>query len=170
MFIPDACRVEDFFTRYIIRRTTDSIRFFTARSSSDKIIIKLVDNDHGWRDTIIRIYGAWETVIQKDHGAILTTWNKETLMHSEIPVMEEAEERVQSLLQIGVDNRNWSWLLHSNRPSIPPSVSCTRGEVGSIPVIGTVAEKDGVEVSASRGGPKLKPEMREKRPHRVDPS
>ena len=61
-------------------------------------------------------------------------------------------------------------MLDPNRPSIPPSVSCTREEAGSALVVETVAEKDGVGVSASRGGPKPRPETREKRSHRADPS
>ena len=92
----------------MIRKTKEGGPFFAARSSSDKLIVNLMDSDHGWHNTVIQIHGAWETVIQKDRGAILTMWNKGTLMHRELPVTEEAEETVQSLFQVEVDYCSWS--------------------------------------------------------------
>ena len=65
-FILDACRVKDFSALYMIRRTKEGGRLFAARSNFNKLIVNLTDNDHGWRDTVILIHGAWEMVIQKD--------------------------------------------------------------------------------------------------------
>ena len=97
-FVPDASWVEDFFALILIRRTKEGRCFFTARSSFDKLIINLANSDNGWRDTVIRIYGNWETVLKKDCGAVPTAWNKGTLMHKEIPVTAKVEESVRSLL------------------------------------------------------------------------
>ena len=109
----------------MIRRTKKGGHFFAMRNSGEKLIINLADNDHGWRDIIIRIYMAWEMALQKDCGAILTAWNKGTFMHKEILVIVEIEERVWSLLRIGIDYHNWSWLLDPSRLSTLPIVSCT---------------------------------------------
>ena len=94
------CRVENFSALYMIRKTKEGGPFFVERSSSDKLIVNLMDSDHEWHNTVIRIHGAWETVIQKDRGAILTMWNKGTLMHKELPVTEEAEETVRACFKL----------------------------------------------------------------------
>jgi len=62
-----------------------------TKSGSENLIVNLANSDHDWHDTVIQIYGAWETVMQKDHGAVPTVWNKGTHMHREIPVTEEIE-------------------------------------------------------------------------------
>ena len=71
-------------------------------------------------------------------------------------------------VQIGIDYRNWTWLLDPNRFPVPPSVLGTRE--------GAIMEKRGTRVSAalslraslSERGLKSRPGVREKRPARVD--
>jgi len=72
-FTPDSHRVEDFSTLYVMRK------FFAARSGLEKLIINLADNDHGWRETVIRVSGAWEVTAQKDCGVVPSAWNQEAL-------------------------------------------------------------------------------------------
>ena len=57
MFFPGACRVEDFYALYMIRRNIEDGRFFSVRSGSERLIVNLADSDHGWRDTVIRVHG-----------------------------------------------------------------------------------------------------------------
>jgi len=78
-FIPDACRVEDFSALYMMRRIKEGGGFFVTRSSLEKLIVNLAGNDHGWRDTVIRVSGVWKTVVQKDCGVIPIAWNKGVL-------------------------------------------------------------------------------------------
>jgi len=68
-FIPDACRVEDFSTLYMIRRTKEGRCFFTVRSGFKKLIVNLADSNHGWRDTVTWSHGASEMVEQGDTHA-----------------------------------------------------------------------------------------------------
>ena len=55
--VPDAYRVDDFSALYMIRRTEEGGRFFIVWSSLEKLIVNLVDSDHRWRDTVIRVSG-----------------------------------------------------------------------------------------------------------------
>ena len=48
MFIPDACRIEDFSALYMIRRTKEGSHFLTVKSGSERL---MTDNDHRWSDT-----------------------------------------------------------------------------------------------------------------------
>ena len=48
MFIPDACKIEDFSALYMIRRTKEGSHFLTVKSGSERL---MTDNDHRWRDT-----------------------------------------------------------------------------------------------------------------------
>jgi len=67
------------------------------------LIVNLADNDHRWRNTVIRVSGGWKTVEQKQYDAVPTAWNKETLLHREISITTGVQERVQCLLQLGID-------------------------------------------------------------------
>ena len=67
-------------------------------------------------------------------------------MSQEASAMTEVEKMVQTLLQIGINFRNWSRLLDPNRPSDPPYVTVSKKKECSNPVIKVLAEGD-VEVS-----------------------
>ena len=98
LYLPDACRVEDFSALYAIKRTKKGTHFFGAKFVCEKLIVNLVDSNHEWRDTVIRVYGAWEAAQQRNHGPIQTVWNEGKHVHREIPITTEIEKRVQKLL------------------------------------------------------------------------
>ena len=75
-----------------MKRTKERARFFGVKSGCEKLIVNLVDTDHGWRDTVICVYGAWETAQQKDHLPIRIVWNKRKPVHREIPVTTEVKK------------------------------------------------------------------------------
>jgi len=49
----------------------------------------LANNDHDWRETVIREFGAWEAAAQKDCGVVPTTWNQGALQYSGVSVRAE---------------------------------------------------------------------------------
>ena len=75
LFAPDSHRVEDLSALYVMRKTKEKSRFFTAQSGLEKQIINLADNDHDWRETFIRVSGAWEAVAQKDRDVMSISCN-----------------------------------------------------------------------------------------------
>ena len=40
------------------------------------LIINLVDSDHRWRDSVVRVSGPWEAALGKDHGRVPNVWNR----------------------------------------------------------------------------------------------
>ena len=95
MFSPDSCRVEDFSALYVMRKTKENGRFFVAWSDSglERLIVNLADNDYDWRETVIRVFGAWEAVAQKDRVMSMTC-NQGVLQHGSVSVAAEVQERV----------------------------------------------------------------------------
>ena len=76
LFAADSRNVDDFSALYVMRKTKKNGRFFAARSGLEKLIVNLADNNHGWRETVIRISGTWEAAAQKDCGVVLMAWNQ----------------------------------------------------------------------------------------------
>ena len=70
LFAPDSRRVKDFSALYVMRKTKENNSFFTARRDLERLIINLADSDHCWRETVIRVPGAWEAAAQKDLSLI----------------------------------------------------------------------------------------------------
>jgi len=62
-FVPNSCRHEELYAIYSMRKTNKDDRFFIPQSGCDRLIINLVDNDHGWRDTVI--LGLGRRLLQK---------------------------------------------------------------------------------------------------------
>ena len=89
-----------------MRKTKDNSCFVAAWSGPEKLIVNLVDNDHAWREAVIRVSGAWEATAQKDRGVGPTTWNQGANQHVGVSVTTEVQDRVQFLLQIDFDHRN----------------------------------------------------------------
>jgi len=54
-FCPQLVPSEDFCAIYSMRKTNQGDRFFIPQSGCDKLIVNLVDIDHGWRDFVIRV-------------------------------------------------------------------------------------------------------------------
>ena len=93
-FIPDACRVKDFSVLYMIRKIKEGGRFFIIRSGSERLTINLAGRDHRWRNTVIQIHEAWETVMQKDRETVSTAWSNGILIYREILITVKVNERV----------------------------------------------------------------------------
>jgi len=137
LFASDSRSVKDFSAFYVMRKTKENGHFFAARSDLERMIVNLADSDHGWRETVIRDFVAWEAVAQKDRDVIPTAWNQGALHHDGISVTAEVQERIKRLLHIDFGHHNWSWLLDLSRPSVPSVVSkalsMARDDAGSAP-------------------------------------
>ena len=46
------------------------------QSGCDRLIINLVDSDHGWHDIVVHVSSPWETTLSKDYGCVSTVWNR----------------------------------------------------------------------------------------------
>ena len=57
----------EFCTIYVMRKSQQDAHSFVPRSGCDRLI-NMVDNNHGLRVTVIRIYGPWEAASAKDRG------------------------------------------------------------------------------------------------------
>ena len=71
--IPDACQREVFYVAYALRKTRQGARFFVAQSGCEKLILNMVDNDYGTRDTAVWVCGPWEVESEDERRAIPTT-------------------------------------------------------------------------------------------------
>ena len=59
--VPYACQREVFNAAYVLRKTSQNVRYFVPRSGCEKIIVNMVDSDHGMQDTEIRVIDPLET-------------------------------------------------------------------------------------------------------------
>ena len=73
MSVLEACQPEVFSATYALRKTSQDARYFVPQSESEKIIINIVDSDHGMQDTVIQVTGPWEAESEDERGAISTT-------------------------------------------------------------------------------------------------
>jgi len=55
LYAPEARQCEVFSTAYLLRKTTQGARYFTSQSGVEKVIVNTVNNDHGMRDTVVRV-------------------------------------------------------------------------------------------------------------------
>ena len=60
---------------YSLRKTTQGMRYFFAQSGAEKVIVNMVNNDHGMRDTMVRVTGLWDAESEDERGAVLVVWN-----------------------------------------------------------------------------------------------
>ena len=103
-FVPDACKVEDFSALYMMR-TKEGGRFFIAWSSLEKLIVNLADNNHGG---VIPSSGSLEFGRRCAEGP----WSCSNCMEQKAAPAQwhhshgRVQERVQRLLQIGIDYCN----------------------------------------------------------------
>jgi len=64
-FAPNSCQCADFCAIYSMRKTNQDGRFFIPRSGYDRLIVNLVDSDHGCCDIVIRVSRTWEAAAAK---------------------------------------------------------------------------------------------------------
>ena len=57
LIVPDVFQREVFSTAYALRKTTQDVCYFVPQSGCKKIIINMIDSDHGMRDTVVRVTG-----------------------------------------------------------------------------------------------------------------
>ena len=57
LIVPDVCRCEVFSAAYALKKTAQDACYFVPLSGCEKIIINMLDSDHGMRDTVIRVIG-----------------------------------------------------------------------------------------------------------------
>ena len=107
-FAPNSHRRENFCAIYSLRKTSQDSRFFIPRSSCGRLIVKLMNSDQRWCDTVIRLSGSWEVASSKSHGVVPTTWNRVPISQGSASVSEKVQERVRGLFHIDYDLRNWS--------------------------------------------------------------
>ena len=51
------------------------------QSGVEKITVNVVNNDHGMRDTMIRVIGSWEAESKDEHGVVPVVWNLYSRSH-----------------------------------------------------------------------------------------
>ena len=57
LYPPEACQREVFSTASALRRILQGTHYFVPQSGVEKIIVNMVDSDHGMRDTWVQVTG-----------------------------------------------------------------------------------------------------------------
>ena len=91
--------------------------------------MNLVDSDHGWNGSVVRVSGPWETTSRSGHGLIPLSWNIDSIFQVTKLIAEEAKARALKLYEILYNKRNWSWLLNPNRLAEPLAIPRPMGMV-----------------------------------------
>ena len=119
LYAPETCHCEVFITAYLLRKTTQGTRYFVPRSGVEKVIINMVNSDHGMRDTMVQMSGPWDADSEDDRGAVPVVWNLDAGSHRRTLPTVDVEAKLRKLTAIDFNSHNWSWLLNPNRPSVP---------------------------------------------------
>ena len=51
------------------------MRYFFPQSGVEKIIVNMVNSDHGMQDTVVRVTGLWEAESENECGAVPVACN-----------------------------------------------------------------------------------------------
>ena len=84
------------------------------------MLVNLLNSDHGWNSTVVRVSGPWKAAKKSDCGNVLRAWGTGVVAQGSELVSAESEKRVKGLYGIEHDRHNWSWLLDFDRPVVPP--------------------------------------------------
>ena len=57
LYAPEACYYEVFNIVYLLRKTTQGAHYFIPQSGVEKIIVNMVNSNHGMRDTMVQMSG-----------------------------------------------------------------------------------------------------------------
>ena len=68
----------------------------------------MVDNDHGMRDTGVRVSGLWDADLEDENGVILVVWNLDTSTRGGTLPTNDVEAKLRKLIALDFNNRNWS--------------------------------------------------------------
>ena len=80
----------------------------------------MIDNDHGMRDTVVRVTGSWEVDSEDECGAVPVTWNLNAGSQVGALPTTDVKVKLRRLTAVNYNNDNWSWLLDPNKPPEPP--------------------------------------------------
>jgi len=75
LYALEVCHRKVFNTAYLLRKTTQGARYFILKSGVEKIIVNMIDNDHGMRDSVFRVFGPWDAESEDERGAIAVALN-----------------------------------------------------------------------------------------------
>jgi len=92
------------------------VRYFAPQSGVVKIIVNMVNDDHGMRDTVVQVTGPGEAESEDERGAVPVALNWDSGSHGGTLPTADVETKLRRLIIINYNKRNWSWLLDSNRP------------------------------------------------------
>jgi len=70
-----------------------------------KLIVNMVDSDHGMCDTVVRVSGSWEAE-SEECRAIPTIWNLGPLTQEGATLSADIEAKLQRLTVVNYDHRN----------------------------------------------------------------
>ena len=70
--VPDVCQWEVFSAAYALRKSSQDARYFMPQSGCKKIIVNMVESDHGMRDTVIHVIGPWVAESKDECGVVPT--------------------------------------------------------------------------------------------------
>ena len=87
-------------------KTRSGVCYFKPRKGWQKLIVNLVDNEHGWNGTVVRVFGPWEAILKSVCGLVPLSWNMDPTFQVPEPSSEEARDRALKLYEIPYDNHN----------------------------------------------------------------
>ena len=70
MYAPEVCQCEVLSIVYVLRRTIQGAHYFVPQSGVEKIIVNMLDINHGMRDIVVRVTGPWEAESEDEREAI----------------------------------------------------------------------------------------------------
>ena len=70
LYAPETYHCKVFSTAYLLRKTTLGARYFVPHSGMEKIIVNIVESDHGMRKTVVQVSGSWDANLEDESGAI----------------------------------------------------------------------------------------------------
>ena len=108
LYALEACLCEVFNTTYSLRKTTYNARYFAPQSGVEKIIVNMVTNDHGMRDTVVRVTGPCDVESEGERGAVPVIWNLDSGPHGGILPTTDIKVKLRKLVAIDFNCRNWS--------------------------------------------------------------
>jgi len=55
LYVPEACQFKVFNIAYSLRKITQGARYFFPENGLEKLIVNMVNSDHGMRDIVVRV-------------------------------------------------------------------------------------------------------------------
>ena len=87
-------------------KTDSGAHFFKPRSGLQKLIINLMDINHGWNGTVVGVSGLWEATSKSDRGLVPLSWYVDSIFQVAKPISQEGKARALKLYEISYDRLN----------------------------------------------------------------